>query len=305
MTMKSPKTKLDWQAAETRLGKARQAAEDIVRAMKLAAPIDPFAVALDEHPMLKCKGGDFRNRFDGQLEYHPAHRRFILFYNTKYDVGLPAGEHHPRTRFSVSHELGHYFLDRHRAYFLGGGKSHASRGEFLLDVAMERDADAFASALLLPSALVRPLVNQEDLSLAVVEDIARDYQTSLVSTAIRAVQLSDFPCAVVGLREGTVAWSSRSQALIDAGLYPPQKGSTGSPSARQRWERFQSGTATKDHASAFSRHWFRSFDRDDLAAVPVTEHYLPVPTMETLIVLLSVPEDEILQVDGDQDSDED
>lgn len=301
--MKSQMSKLDWLAAEGRLDKVRQLAEDIVEAMKLSAPIDPLVIAADESPMLKFKGGDFRSRFDGQLEYHRDRGRFVLFFNTKYDAGLPVGEHHPRTRFSIGHELGHYFLDRHRAYFLAGGKPHPSRGEYVADVAMERDADTFASGLLLPSKLVRPLVNQEDLSLSVIEEVAQKFRTSLVSTAIRAVQLSDFPCAVVGLRRGSVAWSTRSQALIDAGLYPPARGTSGSPSAIERWSRFEKGTAKKDRASAFGRQWFRTFDRDDLDGVHVTEHYLPVPAMETLVVLLSVPEDEILRDDEDDSED--
>ena len=295
--------KLEWQVFETRLQRAREAAEEIAARMHLTAPVEPLQVADDERHMLRVKAGDFRDRFDGQLEFHPGKRRFILFYNTKYDAGLPAGKHHPRTRFSVGHELGHYFLERHRAYLLGGGKPHPSRGEFSADVAMEREADAFASGLLMPSKLARPLVNEQELSLARIEEIADYFQVSMVSAALRSVQLSDFPCAVAGIRDGSIAWSFRSQALIDAGLYPPESGTYGSPKCREQWAAFQAGTARTSQAPASGRQWFRVYDREELGGVHVTEHYLPVPTMGTLIVLLTVPEDELQEPEEELEED--
>ncbi len=71
--------------------------------------------------MLLLRSGDYRSKFDGQIEYHRANNRFLLFYNTKYD-DPQTGEHHPRTRFSFGHELGHYFgLDEDRLDELGYG----------------------------------------------------------------------------------------------------------------------------------------------------------------------------------------
>ena len=41
------------------------------------------------------------------------------------------------------------------------------------------------------------------------------------------------------------------------------------------------------------RDWFRTYDAEHLQEITVTEHYLPAPVMNTLIVLLTVPEDEL------------
>lgn len=297
--MTTTQSKLEWLAKEARLQQARDAAEEIVVRTRLTAPVDPLSIAADERAMLRVRGGDFRNRFDGQLEYHLAKRRFILFYNTKYDAGLPPGKRHARTRFSIAHELGHYFLERHHAHFLKGGAPHPSRGEFISDVEMELEADAFASGLLLPTCLVRPVVNEEELSLRRVEEIAADFETSLVSTMLRSVQLSDFACAVVGIQDGAIAWGFRSQALIDAGLYPPARGGAGSPLCDEQWADFQAGCAERAAGSAFTGQWFRTYERDELDGLHVDEHYLPVFSMGTLLVLLSVPEDEIPLKDED------
>ena len=116
---KTPMTRLEWKATETILERASQAAEDVI--VDITLPIDPLAVArVEGRRLLRCHGDDFGDAFDGQLKYHASRRCFVLLYNTKYDQGIENG-HHPRTRFSIAHELGHYFLDKHRAYLMSGG----------------------------------------------------------------------------------------------------------------------------------------------------------------------------------------
>lgn len=286
-------TKMEWKARDTILERASQAAEDVVASMTL--PIDPLALAsMEGKRLLRCHGGDFGDAFDGQLKYHSSHRCFVLLYNTKYDQGVETG-HHPRTRFSIAHELGHYYLDKHRAYLMSGGEVHQSRSEFANDAIVEQEADTFASTLLMPSRLARPLVNQGELNLDVIQELADTFKLSLVATSLRAVHISDFPCALVGIRDGSVAWCFRSKPLTEAGFYPPEKGLPQSVSALAQWKAFESGLVVADSASAFSKEWFRTYGRDQLDNLHVDEHFIPVPSMGTLVVLLSVPEDEIYQ----------
>ncbi len=289
--------KAEWKAIETRLERATSAAEAIVKDVA-APPIDPLTIAAEERRFLRCMGEDFGLDFDGQLEYHPKQRLFLLFYNTRYD-NPQAGDHHPRTRFSIAHELGHFFLEQHRAYYLRGGKPLPSHSEFATPVIMEREADAFASGLLLPSHLVRPLVNLGEPTAELIDDLASSFRTSRISTAIRTVQLSDFPCALVGLRDGVIAWSTRSSALIDANLYPPSRGSAPSAASKRQWELFIGSGQTARGGSALASEWFRTFDNDYLEHLSVEEHYLAVSVMDTLVVLLNVPEDELPGLDDD------
>lgn len=214
-------TKLDWKVTERKLELARQVAEELTATLAADEPIDPFAIAHGEKQMLRVVCGDFRMRFDGQLEFHVAQRRFLMFVNTKYDAGCPPGEHHPRTRFSAAHELGHFFIEHHRACLLKGAPPHPSRSErWDNNVMMEREAGSFAAALLMPERLMRPLVNEIELTASTVADVAYRFQTSRVSTAIRAVQLSDFPVAVAGIRDGAVRWSFQAECLVPPRLLP-------------------------------------------------------------------------------------
>lgn len=258
--------------------------------------IDPLAIAASEKDQLTVIPGDFKNAFDGQLEFHPKQKRFLLLYNNKYDRGLAPGQHHPRTRFSISHELGHFYLDRHNSYLRRTRKKHGSRSEFANNTLVEREADSFASGLLMPRLLMDGEVNQCELSLDRIEELARTFQTSLVSTALRAVALSDYPCAVVGIRNGAVAWVSRSEALIKNRFYPPRRGYFTSPVAIQQWQAFSMGVMERHKAPVYAHHWFETYESAELATISVTEHYLPVGSMSTLVVLLTIPEDELARI---------
>src|SRR6266849_7687409 len=127
------KTPIHWQMEQRMQEKAAELAESIIVHHEIVKPpIDPALLARHEG-QLRLIGDDFRNVFDGRFEYHRSKRRFLLFYNTKYDFS--EGQHHPRTRFSLAHELGHFYIDRHRMYLMTGGSPHGSRGEFTTDKA--------------------------------------------------------------------------------------------------------------------------------------------------------------------------
>jgi hypothetical protein len=300
------KTRAEWKAEQARLDQAVREAEQVAEALGLRAPVDPLAVVRAEHPLLKAAGGDLKDRYDGQLEYHPKKGRFLLFYNTKYDRGGRPGEHHPRTRFSIAHELGHYYLAAHRAFLMRTGTPHPSSSEFRSDVLVEREADAFASGLLLPSHLFEPVVNEggKELSAARVQRMADDFRTSFVSTVIRAVRLSDLPCGVVGLRGGKKAWSFLSDPLIEEGAYPGGTGSALPTTAKRQWTMFERGEAERIEQDGKLWEWFQTYENDALGGRLVTEGYVPVPSLKTLVVLVTTDPGGAENPDDDDDSDE-
>ena len=280
---------------EHRLGLARQDAELLIRRLGItSAPIDPVAIAHTERKRLRLCSGDYGNTCDGRLEYHPAKQRFVCFFNTKYDRGDGRG-HAPRTRFSLAHELGHYFIEDHHEYLRSGGRSHESRSEFVTATPVEQQADCFAAHLLMPDPLVKPVVNQDELSVELISEVAETFRTSFVSAALRAAEVSHFCGAVVALRDSAVAWCRVSKALIDAGVYPGERGPVQSPGARAAWEQFESGQPVIESRGGWARDWFRLYDDDRARTLPVDESYLPVRVMNTLIAVVSIPEDELFE----------
>jgi len=300
------RTKTEWKAEQTRLDRAVAEAEQIVLALGLKGPINPLEVVKSEAPFLKAGGADFGNRYDGQLEYHPKKNRFLLFYNTKYNRGCPPGEHHPRTRFSISHELGHYYLTAHRAFLMRTRTAHPSSSEFRNNVLVEREADAFASGLLLPRHLFEHVVNEGDKELTAsrVQKMADDFQVSYLSAVIRAVRLSGCPCGVVGLREGKRAWSFVSAPLVEAGGYPRPVGTSLPKGAVKEWAKFSQGESERSSQDGKLWEWFETYENDDLGSLDVFEEYVPVTSMKTLVVLVTADPNDLGGADDDDDSDE-
>jgi IrrE N-terminal-like domain len=293
------KSSLKFKIRQNREKRATDLAGDILEAAGLLQePVDLFALMAQESPQLTARSGDFKDCFDGRLEYHSTHDRFVLFFNTKYDRAL--GEHHPRTRFSIAHELGHFYLDEHRIFLMAGGQPHSSTSEFFADDIIEREADAFAAGLLMPDKLVRPIVNSGELSAARIEEIAGRFRTSLVSTAIRSVLCSPFPCEVVAVRGGNVAWRFCSEALIEGGCFPLPKGPLRSRAARTQWQAFLDGHCEEQCAAGNPLDWFRLYGPAS-KTFTVWEHFLPIRIMDTIVVLLTVSEDELFDATDDDE----
>ncbi|MBW7866448.1 MAG: ImmA/IrrE family metallo-endopeptidase [Candidatus Hydrogenedentes bacterium] len=289
------KNNLTYKIRQNREKRAINLAGDILEAAGLlTAPIDLLALVKQESPWLVVKSGNFKDSFDGRLEYHATHDRFILFYNNKYGLNdfIP-GAHHQRTRFTIAHELGHFYLDEHRAFLIRKGQAHSSTSEFVADDVIEREADAFAAGLLMPDRLIRPLVNQGELTAKRIKGFATHFNTSCVSATIRSVLVSDFPCAVVAVRNGLITWCFSSNALIEAQCYPLPQGPLKSPSAIKQWQAFSTGHEIEEELCAASNNWFRCYG-PVYNTFMVSEYFLPVPKMDMLLILISVSEQDIL-----------
>ena len=195
-----------------RLQKAADLAEETARALELQQlPIQPLTIAA--HEGIKYVGDDFGDDFDGRLEYHS--QGFLLFYNTKYGAGRSENHLGARVRFSISHELAHYYLPEHRHFLQRSGLSHYSQAEFHSDRLTEREADTFAASLLMPATLVSPLINQGEASLARVQTLAERCRVSLEAAAIRFVRLSHFPTAAILTTNEGIKWAIVSDALFE------------------------------------------------------------------------------------------
>lgn len=132
---------------------------------------------------------------------------FGIFYSTAIpSVGFQ--------RFSIAHELGHYFLEGHidQIPFNTSGIHTSRAGGFPSDI-FEQEADNFASGLLMPSKLFRRALNRFDDGLAGVKGLASLCQTSLTATAIRYAELTEAASAVIVSTGKTVDFACMSSAM--------------------------------------------------------------------------------------------
>lgn len=174
-------------------------------------PVDPFAIAATEG--IELLPGQYGDDFSGRIEYHPDLGAFLLFHP------LPqAAQYESVVRFSVAHELGHYYIPEH-AKLLRAGEFHNSTPGFISDNVLEREADYFAGSLLLPGRALREKMGRRGwLDLEGILDLARACKTSATSAAVRYANFAEEACALVVSKNGSVLWAVPSQEAVAIGL---------------------------------------------------------------------------------------
>lgn len=179
-----------------------QAAEVLAKRKISALPVDPFGIATGEGIVcekLKSSG------VSGCL--YGAGNKFSIFYNVSVtNEGF--------RRFTVAHELGHYFLEDHYKHIFADGNSrHVSESCYSSDDPFEREADAFAAALLMPPEPFKIACARIAPGFKTIETLSEKCVTSLTATAIRYADLSDDPIAVIGSRDNCVQFAFLSDLL--------------------------------------------------------------------------------------------
>lgn len=111
-------------------------------------------------------------------------------------------------RFSIAHELGHFVLAHPPAPAAQLCQPHAwkRRIENRLERDHEREANAFASEILMPHSLVQKRCEVSPVDLGVPWEIARDFSVSILASARRFAELSSERCIAVFSAKGVVQW---------------------------------------------------------------------------------------------------
>lgn len=172
-----------------RLAWARQCGERKAREHGFTSfPVDPFRIAQAEDIHVEAKRADQRGVSGGIIF---ADVGTAIFYATSISSdGFQ--------RFTVAHELGHYFLEGHPEEIQKTGPMHVSRAGFTEgNNSIEIEADHFASGLLMPTTLVRQSLDRTQIGLAGIEMLATVSECSLTASAIRSAECSPYPMAVV------------------------------------------------------------------------------------------------------------
>jgi hypothetical protein len=171
-----------------RLKMARQQAEAFLRDEGITVlPVDPFAIARSRDIEVKPKR-DTAGGVSGML-LRNGNAFGILYATHIASEGFQ--------RFSVGHELGHYFLEGHIDHVLPKDGVHTSHAGFVSADPYELEADQFAAGLLMPSGPFKRALGRHDAGLLAIGFMAGLCKTSLTATAIRYAELTDDALAIV------------------------------------------------------------------------------------------------------------
>ncbi len=191
--------------ARVRREEIEQLAGAVVEARCNDLPVDPAAVA--EANGITLSFNDYGDAFDALLEHQAG--RFHIYCNTTR-TGPADG---PRARFSLAHELGHYYLDAHRMALVAAS-AHGSDCQYESALLVEREADLFAANLLMPADQYSKRARQAPPGLEGVRSLADRFGVSLTAAAIRTAQLETWPCAVIKWDHTGRAWKHVSTSLF-------------------------------------------------------------------------------------------
>ena len=111
-----------------------------------------------------------------------------------------------RKRFTIAHEFGHYILPGH------GITGRTCKGENIESKSKripshEAAANAFASELLLPASIVKPLVRSRLASIETAEFLSSQFGTSVTAALIKASETTHERCCVVMSTDQIIEWA--------------------------------------------------------------------------------------------------
>lgn len=270
---------------EDSLREIERAADDVLQAYQLnTLPVNLEVIARAER--IALLPGDYDDCFDGRIEYRSEKQggTFYLFHAE----ARPGVRTEGRVRFSIAHELGHFFLPEHRRFLLSGDW-HGSHAGFVSDRPTERQADQFASALLMPERSFTAEVKRRSGRVCTLRELASladsVFNTSLTSTAIRYAHLCYEACAVVLSREHRVLYSIASEDMRRRGLGWIERRSLvspNSPTARLLAAR----EVDREQGEVETAVWY-----DQRRGPPLWEEAVRLGRTGLILTLLAAPDD--------------
>jgi Zn-dependent peptidase ImmA (M78 family) len=197
--------------SSVRASELAELAEGVVETHCADGAIDPEAII--RRKKISLCFDHYEDAFDGMLEYEDG--QFFIHCNLDRD-NLPGSA---RGRFTLAHELGHYFIDEHRNNLVSGQvPPHPSCSDRALgELFVEREADFFASRLLLPESRFQKAVRRLPVGLAGVKAVSESFNVSLSCAAVRCVAAEVFPSVLIKWSREGFCWKWCSHSFWDYG----------------------------------------------------------------------------------------
>ena len=144
--------------------------------------------------------------FDGMTIYDNG--KFYIHINTYNGNRVDTD----RGRFTLAHELGHYFIDTHRIGLKNGLlEPHPSLTNKAQYFSIEREADYFAACLLMPEERFRKDIGNKKFGIKVIDYLRSEYKISRTACALRFADIGNYPLLIVYAENNIIRWSYSSE----------------------------------------------------------------------------------------------
>lgn len=154
--------------------------------------------------IIKICGIPLSENTDGCLK--KTENGWVIIYNDA--IKYPG-----RINFTIAHEFGHYILHRKKyPHGLNCDKNDINRDDDAKSV--EREANIFASYLLMPLDDFRETSKKYPFSPELFQALSKRYNTSLTATVLKWIDMTDQMAMAVFSDNGFVLWKKQSVALL-------------------------------------------------------------------------------------------
>jgi len=223
---------------------------------------------------------------DGMLSKRAKKGDWCISYDE--DVVIPG-----RINFTLAHELGHYFCHRQRQ-----AEFRCSQGEMLdyhgdASRKMEKEANVFASYLLMPATDFRQQIDGQTITLELLGQVAERYKTSFTATALKWLELTGEAAMLVVARDEFINWSYPSKLASSRGAWL----APGTPVPDSAIERLRSA------ANRSSNSWCRVSAGIWHPTMEAEESVIVSDQFELMIFLVRYPEARLILHEEETEAD--
>jgi len=150
----------------------------------------------------------------------------IIGTNERAIITINSNADSKKQRFSLGHEIGHWVNDK------GKNLTYRCTSEDMRQYQIRRNdfrqqkevrANKFSAELVMPRFMFGPHMSEYPISFNSVKALANDFRVSIVSAAIRMVEITEYPSILVCWnKSGVRQWFVRSESVPEA-VWPLQR----------------------------------------------------------------------------------
>lgn len=216
----------------------------------LATPLEK--VALDEEiPIIL---DDYSNEFDGMTVFDG---KFYIHLNTSRGNYMDTA----RGRFTLAHEIAHCIIEKHRVGLMKGLLNpHPSKTNQAFHVKIEREADYFASCLLMPRDKFLKECFRKTFNFSLIKHLSNVFEVSLTAVALRFALIGNHPIMVVYSKGSNIEWYLPSEDFPFRGLI---NGRESIPLNSMMSDYFNNNIKDMDPTIVYAQDWFKIFRDED------------------------------------------
>lgn len=178
----------------------------------------------------------------------------VLKYNQDY-------QNEQLIKFSIAHELGHFIL--HKSKLKESEDSEKSLSRIYNNYGIEKEANEFASELLMPTDLFKSIVESSNIQYPdfnLVKYLSETFNTSITATAMKLVEYGQYCIALIASEDNKIKWINRDSEFR---LFINDRESILGPDTYAS-KFFISGVKNNEVHEVFADNWIKNVSQDYL-----------------------------------------